>query len=156
MPVAEGGKSTPFTIGKIEEGLAILVSDDLNLVEFPIDCLPQTSGPIGIGSIINLCIDHNRNEEHNRLESFFQLQNSIIEKYGEAKKPSERVIETCLKPGICSHSSVMACWPSWKSLAEKHGWSADLISLDCYLGGKLFYSSIHHSLTIFRFTPYRV
>lgn len=137
----ESRKSNIFTVGKIEEGLVILVSDDLQLVEFPFDCLPGSSHEaIGVGSIISLQIEHDGKLESDRQDEFTRLQDQIRASFG--KKVDETVFEQILNPAICTHSMVSAKWTSWKALLESQGWRYKLHSLDCYLDGTILQSNI--------------
>jgi hypothetical protein len=148
MPAVDSDESraTPFTLGKIEEGLAILVSDDLQLVEFPYECLPSgPSGPVQVGSLITLQIAHDDGRERARLQELIDLQEEILDLFG--KSPDEQVIGSCLEAGRVTHDTVVVRWPGWKQMAEEHGWRANLHSLDCYVNEAIIQSSTIDSLS---------
>lgn len=130
--------SVAFTVGKIEEGIAILVSDDLQLVEFPTTYLPSKIGPIGVGSVISLHVGSSSHTQNNRLEDFIRLQGDLLEKYG--KKPDAKIILRCLKSIMASHSSLIAGWQSWDQMCLEHGWKVKLHSLDCLINGSVHMS----------------
>lgn len=142
MPAVDAAepRSTPFTLGKIEEGLAILVSDDLQLVEFPYDCLPSgPTGPVQVGSLITLQIAHDDARERARLQELLDLQEEILELFG--KGPDDQVVGSCLDAGRVTHDTVVVKWSAWKQLATEHGWRAHLHSLDCYVNDSIIQSS---------------
>lgn len=130
MPVST--EAVPFTVGKIEEGIAILVSDDLQLVEFPTDCLPTRAGPIGIGSVLSLQLDHSLATETARRDDFLRLQKDILGKYGV---PPDGLVfsQEMLREETLGHECIVVGWTSWAELRRQHGWHAKLLSLDCYL-----------------------
>lgn len=133
-------RATPFTLGKIEEGLAILVSDDLQLVEFPYNCLPTgPSGPVQVGSLITLQIAHDGDAEQARLQELVELQEEILGLFG--KGPDEGVVGACLEAGRITSDTLVVKWPGWRQMAGEHGWRADLRSLDCYVNGTIIQPS---------------
>lgn len=144
ISISDPKKVTTFTVGKVEEGLAILVSEDLQLVELPFDCIPnRPDGSVGIGSLITLQLEHDLSKEMDRLDSLVQLQNELLDKYGAG--PNEEKFKGILTEGIRTHSSVTANWRSWNDLANEHGWRATLKSLDCYVNESNVQSSnMHH------------
>lgn len=139
MPAFDEGASQeiPFTVGKIEEGIAVLVTDDLQMVEFPSDYLPKDDKPIGVGSVISLRITHGSSLEIARQQEFVTLQNQILQTFEKA--PDAKIIGGCFKEISRAHTSIMAEWPSWKALAETGNWKANLDSLDCEVNGTIVF-----------------
>ncbi|KAL8291688.1 hypothetical protein RQP46_001946 [Phenoliferia psychrophenolica] len=76
--------SQMFTIGKIDAGIAVLISDSVHLIEFPSLLLPAGVGP---GSIVNISCSRNVVAEKATSTAFWDLQETIFEAYG-AKEPS--------------------------------------------------------------------
>lgn len=141
VSICDPRKVTTFTVGKVEEGLAILVSEDLQLVELPFDCIPnRLDGSVEVGSLITLQLEHDLSKEMDRLDSLVRLQNQLLDKYGAP--PSEESFKDIIKGGIRTHSSVSVNWRSWTELANEHGWRATLKSLDCYVNEAVIQSSI--------------
>ncbi|SCV72674.1 BQ2448_4211 [Microbotryum intermedium] len=82
-----------FVIGKIDAGIAVLISDSVHLIEFPSLLLPTGVGP---GSIVNIACTRNFAAEKEAYESFWSLQRDIYEEFGakEPKAPTLRVRNT--------------------------------------------------------------
>jgi len=144
--------TTPFTVGKIEEGLAILVSPDLQLVELPLDCLPiqSSTGPLQVGSMLRLAISHDTAGEATRHRELSQWQEEIMQKFG--KEPDEGMIGGCLEAGRIGHRELVVRWPGWNMMAVQNGWRADLRSLDCYIDGSIIHASTMKLLNTFHKT----
>jgi hypothetical protein len=152
ISISDSRRATTFTVGKVEEGFAILVSEDLQLVELPFDCVPnRPDGSVGVGSLITLQLEHDLSKEMDRLDSLVQLQNELLDKYGSS--PDGKKFKGILTEGIRTHSSVTANWRSWNDLANEHGWRTTLKSLDCYVNESIVQSSKkhHHALLSFHF-----
>jgi hypothetical protein len=144
----------PFTVGKIEEGVAVLVTDDLQMVEFPAHYLPKfekpDGQPIGIGSVLSLKITHSLPLQASRNEAFISLQDSILSHFSHP--PSADVLGSCLKLDGRSHSWIMVSFPSWKVLAKKHGWTAKIHSIDCQVNRSIAFYGIGEEETLIRLT----
>ena len=117
--------STQFTIGKIDAGLAILLSPDNDVVEFPSSILPTN---VTVGSIVNVKIESNQQAEQQERQEFDNLQLEIYENY--IQTPVEPVLEI-VRVG---QADVLI---GWKKLDYK---ATTLIRLDIYKNQVLFKS----------------
>ncbi|OZJ05505.1 hypothetical protein BZG36_01912 [Bifiguratus adelaidae] len=88
MAVAD--TSVQFTVGKLDAGMAILLTEDHHLIEFPSLLLP--SG-VSSGSIVNISVHRNVDEEGRQLQEFWDLQELIINQYGKTA-PQPPVLRT--------------------------------------------------------------
>ncbi|TFY81461.1 hypothetical protein EWM64_g2552 [Hericium alpestre] len=114
--------SFTFTVGKLDAGMAILLGERAHLIEFPSLLLPPGATT---GSIVNISVTQNVDEERKRDNDFWQLQNDILETYGrEAPKAPE------VKLRNVTQTSVTLEWPPLE-LA-----TASLRSLDIYKNGQ--------------------
>ncbi|KTW27441.1 hypothetical protein T552_02419 [Pneumocystis carinii B80] len=77
-----------FTVGKVDAGVAILLTSDCYLVEFPSLLLPHG---IQTGSILDISISRNYEAENKEKEDFQELQKKIHETFG-IKKPTTPVL----------------------------------------------------------------
>ncbi|GAA6030169.1 hypothetical protein JCM8097_009296 [Rhodosporidiobolus ruineniae] len=111
-----------FVIGKIDAGIAVLISDSVHLIEFPSLLLPPGVGP---GSIVNIACTRNVAAEKQHARDFWDLQNDIFETFG-AQEPSPPV----LRVRNTTQTSVTLEWDKI-DLA-----SASLISLSMYRNGQ--------------------
>lgn len=68
-----------FSIGKIDAGVAVLISDSVHLIEFPSLLLPEGVGP---GSIVNIACSRNITQEQEQEKQFWSLQDSILQLFG--------------------------------------------------------------------------
>ncbi|GAA6000748.1 hypothetical protein JCM10207_004637 [Rhodosporidiobolus poonsookiae] len=73
-----------FVIGKIDAGIAVLISDSVHLIEFPSLLLPPGVGP---GSIVNIACSRNVSAEKAHARDFWDLQRDIFDEFG-ANEPS--------------------------------------------------------------------
>lgn len=64
------------SLGKIQDGMAVLLGDDMNLIEFPLELLPHGSKK---GNIFKISIERNLNEEELRKDSILNIQKEILE-----------------------------------------------------------------------------
>ena len=122
-PQPNVASSTQFTIGKIDAGLAILLSPDNYVVEFPSSILPTN---VTVGSIVNVKIESNMQAEQRERQEFDNLQLEIYENY----------IQTPLEPVL----SIIRVGQTdaligWKPLDYK---ASTLIRLDLYKNQVLF------------------
>ncbi|TPX30631.1 hypothetical protein SeMB42_g07892 [Synchytrium endobioticum] len=76
--------SVQFTVGKLDAGMAILLSPDHHLVEFPATILPEG---ITTGSIVNLTIERNEDEERRLREEFVSIQEDIFKQFSTPPEP---------------------------------------------------------------------
>jgi chitin biosynthesis protein CHS5 len=79
-----------FTIGKLDAGMAILLTSDHHQIEFPSILLPKTVVP---GSIIDLSVTQNPVQEHIVQDNFSVLQSTIRGLFG-AREPLAPVLRT--------------------------------------------------------------
>ncbi len=70
------GFEVNFTVGRIEDGTAILLSKDHNIVEIPLCLLPPEIGP---GNILKFNVSRNKNEEKKRVKKNLATQKQILE-----------------------------------------------------------------------------
>ncbi|CEG72508.1 hypothetical protein RMATCC62417_08057 [Rhizopus microsporus] len=110
--------SVQFTVGKLDAGMAILLTEDHHLIEFPSLLLPKG---VTSGSIVNIAVSRNKSEEDKKMKEFWQLQDAILDKFGivEPDAPVVRV------KNITQTSLIL----EWDSLTLH---TAKLRSLDIY------------------------
>ncbi|KAI5776160.1 hypothetical protein EDC01DRAFT_764382 [Geopyxis carbonaria] len=68
-----------LTVGKVDAGLAILLTEDKRLIEFPSILLPAG---IASGSIVDIQVSRNAAAESSSRDAFSALQNEIYSTYG--------------------------------------------------------------------------
>jgi len=73
-----------FTVGKLDAGMAILLTHDHHQIEFPSILLPKT---VAAGSIIDLSVVQNPQQEHTVHAAFLALQAQIRDAFA-SKSPS--------------------------------------------------------------------
>ncbi|QPG73338.1 hypothetical protein FOA43_000648 [Brettanomyces nanus] len=80
-----------LTVGKLDASLALLLTKDHHLIEFPTILLPDG---ISTGSIVKIECDRDLKEEERENEQFNNLQEEIYETFGkhEPEKPSLKVV----------------------------------------------------------------
>ncbi|BGP13298.1 hypothetical protein JCM10213_004932 [Rhodosporidiobolus nylandii] len=122
QPYEDDQASQRFVIGKIDAGIAVLISDSVHLIEFPSLLLPPGVGP---GSIVNISCSRNISAEKAHARDFWDLQRDIFETFG-AHEPSPPV----LRVRNTTQTSVTLEWDKL-DLA-----SASLISLSMYRNGQ--------------------
>ncbi|KAI8870575.1 hypothetical protein GQ42DRAFT_162595 [Ramicandelaber brevisporus] len=71
-----------FTVGKMDAGMAILLTEDNHLIEFPSLLLPKG---ITAGSVVTISVDRDRLQENSRRRDFFDLQDDILREFGQHK-----------------------------------------------------------------------
>ncbi|EMD40275.1 hypothetical protein CERSUDRAFT_45036 [Gelatoporia subvermispora B] len=72
-------ESFTFTVGKLDAGMAILLGERAHLIEFPSLLLPPGATT---GSIVNISVTQNVEEEKKRESEFWSLQEDILGTYG--------------------------------------------------------------------------
>ncbi|RUS30751.1 hypothetical protein BC938DRAFT_479007 [Jimgerdemannia flammicorona] len=72
--------SVQFTVGKLDAGMALLISRDHHLIEFPSLLLPNG---VTSGSIVNIAVNRNLAEEERQMQEFWDLQEAILETFGK-------------------------------------------------------------------------
>ncbi|TKA69860.1 hypothetical protein B0A55_08924 [Friedmanniomyces simplex] len=68
-----------LTVGKVDAGVAVLLTEDKRLIEFPSILLPPD---IHSGSIVDINVSRNTPAEHRADESFAHLQSAILSTFG--------------------------------------------------------------------------
>ncbi|KAK6339513.1 Chitin synthase, class 5 [Orbilia javanica] len=77
-----------LTVGKVDAGLAILLTKDKRLIEFPSVLLPPG---VSSGSIIDIQVSRNNRAEDATRQAFETLQNEIYSLFGQ-RSPSKPVL----------------------------------------------------------------
>ncbi|KAK6498564.1 Chitin synthase, class 5 [Arthrobotrys musiformis] len=77
-----------LTVGKVDAGLAILLTKDKRLIEFPSVLLPPG---VSSGSIIDIQVSRNNRAEDTARQAFETLQNEIYSLFGQ-RSPSKPVL----------------------------------------------------------------
>ncbi|KAK0292649.1 hypothetical protein LTR35_000680 [Friedmanniomyces endolithicus] len=77
-----------LTVGKVDAGVAVLLTEDKRLIEFPSILLPPD---IHSGSIVDINVSRNTPAEHRANESFAHLQSAILSTFGNTS-PSPPVL----------------------------------------------------------------
>ncbi|KAI5300765.1 Chitin synthase, class 5 [Ascosphaera atra] len=77
-----------LTVGKVDAGVAVLLTEDNRLIEFPSVLLPRN---ITSGSIVNINVSRNFSAEEASVINFKNLQDNILQKYG-VHSPSPPVL----------------------------------------------------------------
>ncbi|KAJ1548230.1 Chitin synthase, class 5 [Nowakowskiella sp. JEL0078] len=109
--------SVQFTVGKLDAGMAILLSPGHHLIEFPSTILPEG---ITTGSIVNITIERNVEEELRQREEFFTLQDEIFKSF--SSPPEAPVIR-------CKASTQTSITIAWKPLVLH---TAEVRSIEVY------------------------
>ena len=76
--VAVQPKLISLHVGKMEAGIAILLTSDLQMIEFPTLLLPQG---IQTGHVVQVSVSRSPSEEHLKRVEFTALQESILAAY---------------------------------------------------------------------------
>ncbi|KAI9809333.1 MAG: hypothetical protein M1825_002625 [Sarcosagium campestre] len=77
-----------LTVGKVDAGVAVLLTEDKRLIEFPSILLPQN---ISSGSIVDITVSRNLSSEAQSQSAFTALQNEIYTTFGQ-HSPSPPVL----------------------------------------------------------------
>ncbi|KAK4519025.1 uncharacterized protein ATC70_009252 [Mucor velutinosus] len=113
--------SVQFTVGKLDAGMAILLTEDHHLIEFPSLLLPKG---VTSGSIVNIAVSRNIPEEERKMKEFWELQESILATFGQ-DEPEVPVVRV---KNITQTSLIL----EWDPLLLH---TAKLRSLDIYKNG---------------------
>ncbi|SPO00176.1 related to chitin biosynthesis protein CHS5 [Cephalotrichum gorgonifer] len=111
-----------LTVGKVDAGVTVLLTEDKRLIEFPSILLPPN---ISSGSIVDIAVSGNAASEKRSSLAFQSLQDRIFSSFGSASP--ERPVLRCLN---ATQTSVVLEWDPIQ-LA-----TADLISLSLYRNGQ--------------------
>ncbi|KAJ1736589.1 hypothetical protein LPJ72_001264 [Coemansia sp. Benny D160-2] len=115
-------KSAQFTVGKLDAGMAGLLTDDYQLIEFPAVLLPKG---VVLGSVVNINVDRDREAEKRQRCEFRELQEHILLEFG-TKQPKVPVIRI-------GHTTQTWAIIEWEPLDLA---SAELRSLHLYRDGQ--------------------
>lgn len=77
--LSEGKSSIILTVGKIEAGVAMLLTENLQIVEFPSSLLPNE---VESGSLVSIKIRRDTEAEAQAIEEFEKLQEEIYKEFG--------------------------------------------------------------------------
>ncbi|KAG0052572.1 Chitin synthase, class 5 [Gryganskiella cystojenkinii] len=113
--------SIKFTVGKVDAGMTILLTEDHHLIEFPSLLLPKG---VSAGSVVNISVNRNLDEEQHRRDEFWALQDEILDQFGK-NSPKTPVLRI-------KSLTQSTCTLEWDSLVLNQ---ASLRSLDVYKNG---------------------
>ncbi len=82
----DADESFTFTVGKLDAGMAILIGERASLIEFPSLLLPPG---VGSGSVVNIRVHRNEDEEKRQRDEFEALQNDILDSFGKVGPQGE-------------------------------------------------------------------
>ncbi|KZF20809.1 BRCT domain-containing protein, partial [Xylona heveae TC161] len=110
-----------LTVGKVDAGVAVLLTEDKRLIEFPSILLPPH---ITSGSIVDITVARNFDAETASREAFTRLQKDIYTNFGQ-QSPATPVLR-------CRNATQTSVVLEWDPLFLA---SADLHSLSLYRNG---------------------
>ncbi|KAI9760610.1 MAG: Translation initiation factor 1A [Chaenotheca gracillima] len=110
-----------LTVGKVDAGVAVLLTDDKRLIEFPSILLPPN---ISSGSIVDINVSRNLSSEAKSQSSFAALQNSIYTTFGQ-RSPSPPILR-------CRNATQTSVVLEWDPISLA---TAELRSLSLYRDG---------------------
>lgn len=87
IPQENGDGRVLFTVGKVDAGLALLLTEDQQLVEFPSILLPRG---IESGAMVHVTLSRDTAREEEKQRAFQRLQEEILEEF--SKPPEAPVI----------------------------------------------------------------
>ncbi|EMR90840.1 putative brca1 c terminus domain-containing protein [Botrytis cinerea BcDW1] len=111
-----------LTVGKVDAGVAVLLTQDKRLIEFPSILLPPN---ITSGSIVDITVARNLVSEEKSQKSFVALQDSIFNSFG-ASEPSAPVLR-------CRNATQTSVVLEWDHIELA---TADVISLSLFRNGQ--------------------
>jgi len=111
-----------LTVGKVDAGVAVLLTQDKRLIEFPSILLPPN---ISSGSIVDITVSRNFASEQKSQASFLALQDAIYTSFGESEP-----LAPVLRCRNATQTSVVLEWDPIE-LA-----TADIISLSLFRNGQ--------------------
>ncbi|CZT12021.1 related to chitin biosynthesis protein CHS5 [Rhynchosporium agropyri] len=111
-----------LTVGKVDAGVAVLLTQDKRLIEFPSILLPPN---ISSGSIVDITVSRNLDSETKSQSAFLALQDSIYSSFGESEPVAPKL--SCRN---ATQTSVVLEW----DLIEVA--TADVISLSLFRNGQ--------------------
>ncbi|KJX95376.1 chitin biosynthesis protein Chs5 [Zymoseptoria brevis] len=110
-----------LTVGKVDAGVAVLLTEDKRLIEFPSILLPPD---IHSGSIVDINVSRNQHAELIADQKFSALQNEIFQTFGQAS-PTAPVLR-------CRNTTQTSIVLEWDPIELA---TADLRSLSLYRNG---------------------
>ncbi|RDW80059.1 hypothetical protein BP6252_04697 [Coleophoma cylindrospora] len=111
-----------LTVGKVDAGVAVLLTQDKRLIEFPSILLPPN---ISSGSIVDITVARNLASETKSQNNFTKLQDLIYSSFGEAE-PSSPVLR-------CKNATQTSVVLEWDPVELA---TADFISLSLFRNGQ--------------------
>ncbi|CAJ0755796.1 18271_t:CDS:2 [Entrophospora sp. SA101] len=88
--------SVQFTVGKLDAGMAILLTEEHHLIEFPSLLLPPG---VSSGSIVNINVARNYEQESAQSRDFWSLQEAILKDDNIKPKSKQELIEIIKRIG---------------------------------------------------------
>ncbi|KAJ8602840.1 hypothetical protein MRB53_042332 [Persea americana] len=110
-----------LTVGKVDAGVAVLLTEDRRLIEFPSILLPPD---IHSGSIVDINVARNQAAENTAEQKFASLQDQILSTFGKAS-PSPPVLR-------CRNATQTSVVLEWDPIQLA---TAELRSLSLYRNG---------------------
>ncbi|KAH7361238.1 hypothetical protein BKA66DRAFT_425780 [Pyrenochaeta sp. MPI-SDFR-AT-0127] len=110
-----------LTVGKVDAGVAVLLTEDKRLIEFPSILLPPD---ISSGSIVDIDVGRNYKAEADSAKSFHELQSDIFRTFGQ-RTPSAPVLR-------CRNATQTSVVLEWDPIDVA---TAELRSLTLYRNG---------------------
>ncbi|GAB7345499.1 hypothetical protein MBLNU457_3819t1 [Dothideomycetes sp. NU457] len=110
-----------LTVGKVDAGVAVLLTEDKRLIEFPSILLPPE---ITSGSIVDINVSRNFQSEQTAAEKFAALQSEIFSTFGQAT-PATPVLR-------CRNATQTSIVLEWDPISLA---TAELRSLSLYRNG---------------------
>ncbi|KAH8684565.1 hypothetical protein BGZ60DRAFT_366554 [Tricladium varicosporioides] len=111
-----------LTVGKVDAGVAVLLTHDKRLIEFPSILLPPN---ISSGSIVDITVSRNFASEQTSQNAFLKLQDSIFSSFGESE-PEPPVLR-------CKNATQTSVVLEWDPIELA---TADCISLSLFRNGQ--------------------
>ncbi|OAL49982.1 hypothetical protein IQ07DRAFT_587659 [Pyrenochaeta sp. DS3sAY3a] len=110
-----------LTVGKVDAGVAVLLTEDKRLIEFPSILLPPD---ISSGSIVDIDVGRNFKAEADASKAFHELQSEIFRTFGQ-RTPSAPVLS-------CRNATQTSVVLEWEPIDVA---TAELRSLTLYRNG---------------------
>ncbi|KAF2272891.1 uncharacterized protein EI97DRAFT_436501 [Westerdykella ornata] len=110
-----------LTVGKVDAGVAVLLTEDKRLIEFPSILLPPD---ISSGSIVDITVARNHKKENDAAQAFHALQTTIFRTFGQ-RTPSPPVLR-------CRNATQTSVVLEWDPIDIA---TAELRSLTLYRNG---------------------
>ncbi|KAJ1957091.1 hypothetical protein EC988_001011 [Linderina pennispora] len=81
-------RSSQFTVGKLDAGMAMLLTEDYQLIEFPSVLLPKG---VALGSVVTIDVRRDRTTEKRQRADFRALQDQILLQFGTQSPQPPRI-----------------------------------------------------------------